>query len=576
MTDTTTQWAPTPANQPASPVNILLVDDEPRNLDALEGILQSPDLNLVRVTTAEAALRELMTREFAALVLDIRMPRMSGIELAALVKQRQRTKDIPILFLTAHFQDDRDILAGYTSGAVDYLTKPVDPQILRSKISVFADLFEKTRDLRLTNDALAREVGQRERAEEALRRSNAELEERVRERTKDLSETNRQLAAARDRAVAASRAKDDFLARLSHELRTPLNPVLLLASDAAAKPDLPPDIRADFEMIANHVKLEARLIDDLLDLSRITQGKFSLEKRPFDFNTLLQDAVAMVRPEAEHKRLHFRVEVAPLAELVYGDDVRIRQILWNVLKNAVKFTPAGGEVSLTAGRQPASGSIEVTIRDTGIGLTPAELERVFEAFAQGEHARPQGAHKYGGLGLGLTISRTLADLHGGSIRAHSPGRNAGSTFVVELPLPGAGPAPAGGPCPAPAPARRRILLVEDHESTRLSLVQLLERRGFEVRAAGSLAEARRLAGSETFDILLSDVGLPDGSGYDLMADLRGRAGLTGIALTGYGMEEDVSRSQRAGFAAHLTKPVSAAALDRALASHAPGPAAPVP
>jgi response regulator RpfG family c-di-GMP phosphodiesterase len=228
-----------------APVNILLVDDEPRNLDVLESILQAADYRLVRAQTAESALLLLLDTEFSAIVLDIHMPEISGIELANLIKQRKRTQHIPIIFLTAYFQDEKDVLQGYGSGAVDYLTKPVNQAILKSKVAVFVELFRKTRALASTNAALEAEIVQRQAAEEALQRANNELEARVLARTADLNRANDELRereaalkASEAQAMAGSRAKDDFLAALSHELRTPLNPVLLLATESAADPGL--------------------------------------------------------------------------------------------------------------------------------------------------------------------------------------------------------------------------------------------------------------------------------------------------------------------------------------------------
>lgn len=538
-------------------VNILLVDDEARNLDVLESVLQQPDYNLVRALTAERALRLLLDGEFAAIVLDIQMPEMSGIELANLIKQRKRTQDIPIIFLTAYFQEDKDVLEGYETGAVDYLTKPINPQILKSKIAVFADLFRKTRALATSNATLEQEIAQRQKAEEELRTANNELEARVGERTSDLQRANEGLRTreaqlrlvtdhapvfitqfdrehrfkfvnrtyartfgvepeqligkhfveimgqvpydtirhhldaalagrrvefeaeipfasfgprwvyviheperapngdvvglvavttditerkrvehdivlARDRAVAASRAKDDFLAKLSHELRTPLNPVLLLSSDAANNPDLPADVRADFEMIAKNVELEARLIDDLLDLTRITRGKLAVELRPVDVHALLKEAVGMVRADLTEKKILLTAKLEAARHRVMGDDVRLKQIFWNVFKNAVKFTPAKGAITVETHQAPASGRLVIRISDTGIGMTPEEVGRIFEAFSQGDHAT-QGAHQFGGLGLGLAISRMLVERHDGTIRASSAGRNRGTTFEIELP-----------------------------------------------------------------------------------------------------------------------------------------------
>jgi signal transduction histidine kinase len=568
-----------------SAVNILLIDDEPRNLDVLESSLQSEDYCLVRALTAERALLALIDGEFAAIVLDVRLPEMSGFELANLIKQRKRTRDIPIIFLTAYYQEDKHVLEGYGTGAVDYLTKPINPEILRSKIAVFADLFRKSRALLELNRTLQQEIVRRQAAEDALRQVNDGLERRVQERTADLTKVNGELreresevVQARDRALAASRAKDDFFARLSHELRTPLNPVLLIASDAAANPKLPAEVRADFKRIAENVELEARLIDDLLDLNRIAEGKLLLDLRPFDFNALISDAIAMVRVELDQKRIALRLALQAEQSQVIGDDVRLRQVFWNVLRNAVKFTPPGGTISVESERLPPNGDLLVRVVDTGIGLTSQEIEHIFEAFAQGDHAKQSAPPRFGGLGLGLAISRMLVGFHGGSISAQSAGRDRGATFLIRLPLPLAAenrPAPAPEDDPPPllpagsASPRHRILLVEDHLPTATALTRLLVRRGYDVVTASSVTEARAAVGASKFDLLISDLGLPDGDGCDLMQELKGTNGLVGIALTGYGMDADVSRCQAAGFAAHLIKPVRMPELERVLHSALP-------
>jgi signal transduction histidine kinase len=241
------------------------------------------------------------------------------------------------------------------------------------------------------------------------------------------------VAEARDRAVAASKAKDNFLAALSHELRTPLTPVLLLASEEATNPRLPPEVRADFEMIAKNVALEARLIDDLLDLTRITRGKLTLDLRPADAHVVLQDALATVRDDFAEKRIDLQVKLGAPRHRLQGDPVRLQQVFWNVLKNAAKFTPEGGSVVVETSLVDHD-RLLVRVTDTGIGLTEAELARIFDAFSQGEHAETSARHKFGGLGLGLAISERLAQLHGGALRARSPGRNQGATFEIELPL----------------------------------------------------------------------------------------------------------------------------------------------
>ena len=509
------------------------------------------------------------------------MPGMSGIELAGLIKQRKRTQHIPIIFLTAYYQGDEDVLVGYGSGAVDYLTKPINPQILRSKIAVFVELFRKTQALAAFNATLELEIAQRLKAEEALRRANNELEARVDARTVDLIRANEELSA-REAALraseaqfkAASHAKDEFLAALSHELRTPLNPVLLLASHAARDATLPAEVRADFDAIRKNVELEARLIDDLLDLTRITRGILRLELRTVDPHAVVRDAVAIVRPEAEEKGLQIALNLAMAQPVVRGDVVRLQQVFWNLLKNAVKFTPAGGRISLETQVADATGEWTLSVADTGIGLTAEELAQVFEAFAQGEHARRLGSHRFGGLGLGLAISRTLVEMHAGGIGARSRGRDQGSVFTVTLPLsrgrapaePVRAPEAAAPAAASPAAGRRlRILLVEDHAATRATLANLLGSHDYAVVAADSVGAARAAAAREDFDLVISDLGLPDGGGCELLEELRAaQPGLPGIALSGYGMDEDVARSRRAGFAEHLIKPVGFDALEAAI------------
>ena len=381
-------------------------------------------------------------------------------------------------------------------------------------------------------------------------------------------------SAARDAAEKANAAKDEFLAALSHELRTPLNPVLLLATAAAADPGVPAGTRADFELIAKNVLLEARLIDDLLDSTRIARGKLVLDLQPLLANEVLNEAIAHVRGDIDEKRLTLSVDFDAANPVVRGDEMRLQQIFWNVLRNAVKFTPHGGRISLRSSVDANEKRLLVDIEDTGIGMNPAELERVFEAFNQGDHAGRGGSKKFGGLGLGLAISRTLVELHSGRIRATSDGVGFGSRFTIELPLQGvdvdtqrvsASPpeVPASDAPPAPS-LGLRILLVEDDGPTRIALTRLLSVRKHTVCAADTIAEARRLGATETFDLLITDIGLPDGTGYELMEELGRRMKLRGIAMTGYGMEEDIEHSKKVGFSAHLTKPVKIETLDRAI------------
>jgi PAS domain S-box-containing protein len=661
-------------------INILLVDDDARNLDALESVLASPELRLVRAQSPEDALLSLVNDEFACIVLDVQMPGMSGIELSRVIKTRKRNQHIPIIFLTAYFLEEKDILQGYGAGAVDYLTKPINPQILKSKVGVFVDLFKTARALADANAALELEVGHRKTAEDALRAANNELEmsgqkmkwqlaaivessddaiigkdtngiitswnrgaealfgyaagevigkpitvlipperineedeilarirrgehilhyETVRRRkdgtlldisltispikdasgkiigaskiARDITDRKRieeELKHANEELLAASRAKDDFLATLSHELRTPLNPVLLIASDAANNRDLAPGVRMDFDSIRKNVELEARLIDDLLDLTRITHGKILLDKHLLDVHSILQSALANVQEEIGQKKIMLDVKLTAQQCCVFADEVRLQQVFWNLFKNAVKFTPQGGHITVET-EVSNENQIVIRITDTGIGVEPGEMDGIFNAFSQGDHAQ-----RFGGLGLGLAISKRLLEFHSGEIRAASKGLNQGATFTVKLPLAKLvkkdNPRVNGAKTsfneflPDKSSENIRILLVEDHEPTRTTLARLLARRRYEVVTAASIAEA--LACQQDFRVLISDIGLPDGSGYDLMIEMRKRGFIQGIALTGFGMEQDVARSQEAGFFTHLTKPVKIQSLENALSA----------
>jgi PAS domain S-box-containing protein len=386
------------------------------------------------------------------------------------------------------------------------------------------------------------------------------------------------LQTAKDTAEAANRAKDEFLAILSHELRTPLSPVLttlaMLEEDAAT----PAHLQRELEMIRRNVEVEARLIDDLLDITRITRGKLELHTTTVDVRSLLSHAVEnYLRDEATRKHLTIKVDIDPNAAThIVADASRITQVLWNLLQNACKFTPEGGGIAIAVTNGPAPDSagaqpeLIITIKDTGIGIETEILPRIFDAFEQGERSRTR---KFGGLGLGLAISRAIVSVHGGSLTATSPGKDQGATFTVRLPtttapVSAAASAAPSGPKPSDAPKlfTARILLVEDHADTAEQLARLLRRVGHQVITAGTLAEAHDRASVNPFDLLLSDLGLPDGNGHELMRDFAGRYGVPGIALSGYGMEEDVQESLAAGFSRHLTKPVNWAELKGAIQS----------
>lgn len=387
------------------------------------------------------------------------------------------------------------------------------------------------------------------------------------------------LKTAQSDSERASRAKDAFLAALSHELRTPLTPVLMTAAALRNDERLPGDTREQLGMMERNIALEARLIDDLLDLTRISRGQLHLRSELCDAHSLIGLAVEIVRDDAQAKGITLERKLGAQQSGLMLDPARFQQVIWNLLRNSVKFTPRGGRIAIRTSDEPdgkGNGRLRIEVVDSGIGIDQSALDKIFLPF---EQADPGGDHRFGGMGLGLAIARAIVDLHGGTITAESAGLDHGATFTVELP--GATEAPLGGAV-SPAlfrtpslsalssePASEstsplRLLLVEDHESTLEVLSRLLTRAGHKVVSAGTLTSALAAAAEGTFDVVISDLGLPDGTGNELMEILRARYGLRGIALSGYGMEEDITRSRQAGFATHLTKPVDFPQLHRAL------------
>ncbi len=373
-----------------------------------------------------------------------------------------------------------------------------------------------------------------------------------------------ELRRASEAAERANAAKDRFLATLSHELRTPLSPVLLAAAEWATNRDLPEALRDDLAMIHRNVELETRLIDDLLDLTRIVSGKLRLHPEPVRVHPLLTSVLDICAGDIFDKDLHVECDLRAADDRIIADPARLQQVLWNLIKNATKFTPDGGRIRVVTS-DDGRGRLRIEVRDSGVGIPPDALPRVFEAFEQGGAEVTQ---RHGGLGLGLAISRAVVDLHGGTIRAESEGTGRGASFIVELPASRASVEPLASSGPSPGGHERRsglrILLVEDHADTAKLLGRLLGRMGYVVLTAGTVARALDLAEAEPFDLVISDVGLPDASGYDLMRQIGQKHGISGIALSGYGMEGDLREAREAGFAEHLIKPVTVEMLDQAI------------
>lgn len=550
---------PTSANRiPAddSSPSVLIVDDDPKNLLALESILEGNGFTLKKAQTGNQALLALMAEDFAALVLDVQMPDMSGIELARLIKQRKRTQHIPIIFLTAHYREDEHAMLGYDVGAVDYLTKPVNSAVLRSKVNVFVDLFRKTQ-------ALARMNVAAQAAEEALRLANAELEARNAALEREAEERRRRIKAesAQAEAEAANAAKDRFLAMLSHELRTPLSPIIH-AVTLLEEEGCPEHLREAVETIHRNVKLEARLIDDLLDLARVRNDKLHLDLKTVGLHEILRQAIGICRPDITSRRIALEERLEAVSTHVIADPARLQQVIWNLLTNAAKFTPSGGTIIVRSTELEATRQVMIEVTDNGAGIAPEKIRRIFNAFEQAE------APAHTGLGLGLAICKALVEKHRGWIEAHSAGVGQGATFRILLPIaqPVMETKPAT-PQAVPDGLGLRLLVVEDHRDTLDTLQQLLKRRGYAVRTAGSVEQALEVAEGYEFDLLVSDIGLPDGRGTELLERLekRSRHPFLAIAMSGFGTDEDLRSSHHAGFAQHLTKPVEFATLHEAIA-----------
>ena len=359
---------------------------------------------------------------------------------------------------------------------------------------------------------------------------------------------------------AANRTKDNFLAMLTHELRTPLTPVLAALDMLEREPGSSQDAKSALAMARRNVELEGQLIDDLLDLTRIAKHKLQLKFDSLDAHEIIANVAEICRAEADARQLHLQLHLRAGAHYVSADTAKFQQIIWNLLKNAIKFTPAHGDITISS-TNPEPQLLAISVRDTGVGIDSEIMELIFNPFEQGERSFQQ---RYGGLGLGLAISKSLAQAHGGTLTAKSEGRDRGSTFVLSMHT--VSPAKtAATKSPEPTAIRPlRILLVEDHQDTCAALEKLLIRRGHLVAATHSMRSAMETAARNQFDLLISDIALPDGNGAELMTYLRAISGMRGIAISGFGMNGDIERSLEAGFAEHLIKPVKMENLEAAI------------
>ena len=560
-------------------VNILLVDDQPARLLSYETILEGLGQNLVHARSGEEALQKLMQDEFAVVLLDVSMPGMDGFETASLIHEHPRFEKTPIIFVTGVHVTELDRLKGYKLGAVDYVYIPVVPEILRSKVSVLVELHLQRRELQTLNRSL-------EEANRSLELANTNLQaEKTREleslnktlkrANTDLEHTNRVLqgeVAERARAEGAlkeaDRHKDEFLAVLAHELRNPLAPIRNAVEIMRRSALSDPQLAWSRDVIERQVKHLTRLVDDLLDVSRITRGNINLSREAVSVTTIVARAIETIAPLIAEQRHELTVEVGEEALEVEGDLTRLTQVLGNLLNNAAKYTDPGGNISVSALR--VSTDVEIRVRDNGIGIPPELLPRLFQLFTQVDGA----AHRaQGGLGIGLALVRQLIQMHGGSVTAYSQGPGHGSEFLIRLPLRVRAyrdSATASANMPPAVSERRghRILLADDNRDALDSLATLLQCDGHEVHTAADGAEALEVAAACHPDVVLLDIGMPKLDGYEVARRIRaepwGKSAVL-IALTGWGQDEDRRRSREVGFDSHLVKPLDPEALSTLLA-----------
>jgi signal transduction histidine kinase len=669
--------------------NILIVDDLPEKLLVFKTILEELDQNLIMVRSGSEALREILQREFAVILLDVNMPDIDGLETGRLIRQYKKSAHTPIIFITA-YADEMQTAQGYSLGAVDYILSPVVPDVLRSKVRVFVDLYQmqqRTRAMAGEQVARARAEAARAAAEETTRRSNflarashelgssLDLEQGMR-RLLDLvvpemadgaalvvdAETDRPLLfhkkdsieavsdygalpeplraalqrvvreglphegdvvcyplrtgertlgalaltsdrsspdlvtfqelagraaialdnarlyqslereivrsrAAEEKLQDASRRKDEFLAMLSHELRNPLAPIrnAVEVIRRLAPPD--PKLTMARDVVDRQVTLLARLVEELLDVSRISQGKIALKKEPVELSRILSHSVETARPLIDARAQTLSVSVPPAPVWLSADFARLSQVVANLLNNAAKYTGEGGRIELTA--DAGEGEATISVRDNGTGIESALLPKVFDLFVQGDRALDRGQ---GGLGIGLTLVKRLVELHDGTVAVASEGPNRGSTFTVRLPCISAvepqRPAPAVIPFKASAEVYgRRVLVVDDNVDAAESTAAFLRLEGHEVKAVHDGVQA--LASLKVFDphVVVLDIGLPGLDGYAVARQLRERGDTSHvllIALTGYGQKEDRARAAAAGFDYHYVKPADPREIQAAI------------
>jgi signal transduction histidine kinase len=514
---------------------ILVVNDDAASLLALTSLLDQwaneTNYEVMAARSGQEALRQVLLHDFAVILLDVNMPGMDGFETAEAIHQRARSADIPIIFVTAFLADEIDRLKAYQRGAADFLFTPVIPQILHAKVSVFVALAMKNEELKRQANKLS-------------------------QRTTELTATNKRLTREMEERQAAERsnhAKDEFLAMLGHELRNPLSAISSAASLiglAGAGPDTVGRAKVIIQRQSQHL---SRIVDDLLDLSRAMSGKILLSRQPLEVSALVSACLDTFKATGRAGNYQINIDLAP--GWFDGDPTRLEQIATNLIDNALKYTPPGGNINISVAHDDAQDQVVLTVRDTGVGIAPDLLPHVFDVFVQGSITIDRSQ---GGLGIGLALVRRLVELHGGSVSAHSDGAGEGSTFMIRLPR--AVPAVASEPRVAAGidSSKPTVLLIEDNEDGREMMATMLDAYGYSVQQAADGVQGVQMAHAGAPDVALVDIGLPGIDGYEVARRLRNSdetRHIKLIALTGYGLADDQRRVLEAGFDMHLVKPV---------------------
>ncbi len=565
-------------------VNILLVDDQPARLLSYETILAELGQNLVCAHSGVEALERLMKDEYALVLLDVSMPGMDGFETAAMIHDHPRFEKTPIIFVTGVHDSEFDRLKGYKLGAVDYVSIPVVPEILRSKVSVLVELHLQRRTLQQLNRSLADANSQLAQANTTLQ---AEKTRELEQFNRDLQQANAELEqansalqaeiAVRTRAEVAlkeaDRRKDEFLAILAHELRNPLAPIRNAVEIMGRLPIDNPQMKWSRDVIDRQAAHLTRLVDDLLDISRITRGIIRLASEPVQISGVVARAIEALQPVIAEHGHELTIDCPEDGVFVKGDATRLVQILGNLLNNAARYTNPGGKIALSV--RCNESHVELSVRDNGIGIPQESVSKLFHLFSRLEGSEQRTT---GGLGIGLALVRKLVEMHGGEVTVFSKGLNEGSEFTVRLPTLThvaeelTSSAANAVQLETLAVSPRRILIADDNQDALDTLALLLECDGHSVFKAADGAAAVKQAEACRPDLVFLDIGMPMLDGYEAAAEIRkqewGRDVVL-VALTGWGQRGDIEKSRAAGFDSHLVKPVSSENLAAILAQLEP-------